>query len=458
MAGIGFELRKILRRDSLTGTMTAYGYAGLISAGPLILSIVAILLIGVLSLPVMKSPERIVQFQMSVTYLIAVSLIVTGAMQLSFTRFMSDRLFDKQNDRVLPNYNAVSLVTTAVTGALGIVLAFTLFRDQPTPYRLLMLVGFVIISNIWIGVIFLASVKQYLSIIAIFFLGYAATLILSVSLNRFGLNGLMAGFVLGHLILLTGLASVIHRNYRSDTYIAWEVFDRRFMYPSLMFVGVLFNLGVWLDKFMFWFAPATGQVVIGPLRASLIYDLPVFISYLCVIPGMAVFLLRIETDFVEFYDAYYDAVRSGGTLKHIREMRDMMVRSVRTGLYEILKIQALVTLLIFAFGDKLLRLLGISTLYLPLLHIDVISASLQVLFLGGLNVFFYLDRRMVVLSLTATFVILNGLFTWITLMIGPNAYGYGFAVSLMVVILLTMFLLDRRFKSLEYETYMLQSG
>ena len=283
-------------------------------------------------------------------------------------------------------------------------------------------------------------------------------MILSVSLNRYGLNGLMAGFVLGHLILLTGLASVIHRNYRSDVYIAWEVFDRRFMYPSLMFVGVLFNLGVWLDKFMFWFAPATGQQVIGPLRASLIYDLPVFISYLCVIPGMAVFLLRIETDFVEFYDAYYDAVRSGGTLKHIREMRDMMVRSVRTGLYEILKIQALVTLLIFAFGDKLLRLLGISTLYLPLLHIDVISASLQVLFLGGLNVFFYLDRRLVVLALTATFVTLNGLFTWITLMIGPNAYGYGFAVSLMVVILLTMFLLDRRFKSLEYETYMLQSG
>ena len=59
MAGIGFELRKILRRDSLTGTMTAYGYAGLISAGPLILSIVAILLIGLLSLPVMMRPSPV---------------------------------------------------------------------------------------------------------------------------------------------------------------------------------------------------------------------------------------------------------------------------------------------------------------------------------------------------------------------------------------------------------------
>ncbi|AKJ68082.1 hypothetical protein PATSB16_20020 [Pandoraea thiooxydans] len=456
MAGIGFELRKILKRDSLTGTLTAYGYAGIISAGPLVLSILGILLIGLLSLSTVEPPVRIVQFQISVTYLMAVSLIVTGALQLSFTRFISDRLFERRPDRVLPNYNAVALVTTVVTGVLGLGLALTAFRHESTLYRLLMLAGFVIISNIWIGVIFLTSVKQYRAILAIFFVGYLTTVIFAVALNRYGLEGLMGGFVIGHLILLIGLGSLIHRNYRSDDYLSWEVFDRRFAYPSLMFVGLLFNLGVWLDKFMFWFSPATGQVVIGPLHASLIYDLPVFISYLCVIPGMAVFLLRIETDFVEYYDAYYDAIRNGGTLKYIQDMRDMMVRSVRTGLYEILKIQALVTLLIFAFGDKLLRLLGISTLYLPLLHIDVISASLQVLFLGALNIFFYLDRRRVVLGLTAVFVLLSGLFTWITLEMGPNTYGYGYAGALLVVILLSVDMLDRRFASLEYDTYMLQ--
>ena len=34
MAGIGFELRKILSKDSYTSTMRAYLYAGLISSGP----------------------------------------------------------------------------------------------------------------------------------------------------------------------------------------------------------------------------------------------------------------------------------------------------------------------------------------------------------------------------------------------------------------------------------------
>ncbi len=135
----------------------------------------------------------------------------------------------------------------------------------------------------------------------------------------------------------------------------------------------------------------------------------------------------------------------------------MMVRSVRTGLYEILKIQAVVTLLIFAFGDHLLRLIGISVLYLPLLHIDVISASLQVLFLGILNIFFYLDRRLTVLALTFAMVVANGVFTWGTLMLGPNTYGYGFALALAVVVIVAMQLLDRRLDALEYETYMLQN-
>lgn len=457
MADLGLELRKILRRDSFSSTLWAYVYAGINSAGPLILSIVGILLIGLISLPMVNPPVRIVQFQVSVTYLIAASLIITGALQLSFTRFISDRLFQRRPKRVLPSYNAVTLVTTVGTGLLGLILAMTLFKHESIPYRMLMLIGFVILSNVWIGVIFLASIKQYKVIFIAFFAGYSATVFFAVLFNSFGLEGLLGGFVLGHFFLLVILMSLIHHNYYSDNYISWEVFDKSFAYPSLIFVGLLFNLGVWLDKFMFWFS-ATGQTVIGPLRASVIYDIPVFIAYLCIIPGMAVFLLRLETDFVKHYAGFYEAIRAGGTLEQIRDLRNMMVQSAKTGLYEILKIQTVVILLIFAFGDKLLRLIGISTLYLPLLEIDVIAASLQVLFLGILNFFFYLDSRRIVLILTGIFVVLNGAFTWVTLYLGPDTYGYGFAGALLLVVLLGVYLLGRRFETLEYETYMLQKG
>lgn len=457
MAGIGFQLRKILKRDSLSSDLSAYVYAGIISAGPLILSILGILLIGVLSLGVVDPPVLIVQFQVSVTYLISFSLVITGAVQLLFTRFISDRLFQNQPDRVLPNYNGMMVITTLATGLLGLFLAIVAFGGVSPLYRVLMVMGFVIVSNIWICIIFLASIKRYSIILFAFFIGYAITVAVAVSLNRYGLEGLMAGFVAGHAVLLACMTAVMHRDHTSGhrQYMAFEVFDRRYAYPSLVMVGLLFNLGVWLDKFMFWFSE-TGSDVIGPLRASVIYDLPVFISYLCIIPGMAVFLLRLETDFADSYNGYYAAVRNGGTLSHIREMRNEMVRSARAGLYDILKIQAVVTLLIFAFGDKLLEAVGISSLYLPLLQIDVVAASLQVLFLGCLNIFLYLDRRSIVLGLTVLFAGLNGVLTWATLEIGPNAYGYGFAGALVVVVFLAVFVLNRSFERLEYETYMLQ--
>jgi len=457
MAGIGFELRKIMRRETLVGVLRAYTYAGLISSGPLILSILGILIIGILSLAVVIPKFAIVQFQVSVTYLIALSLILTGPLQLSLTRFISDRLFEKRDDLVLSNYNAVILLATSISGLLAIVTMQLGFSSESLVYRLLMIAGFVIMSNIWIAVIFLSSIKQYRQILLVFFAGYACVVVLAMLLNRYGLCGLLAGFVGGQLLLLIGLSACIYQNYSSPRLVSFEVFERRYAYPSLALVGLFFNLGVWIDKFIFWYAPGTGNRVIGCFNASIIYDIPIFIAYVCVMPGMATFLVRIEADFVEYYDAFYGAVRSGATLRHINDMRDMMVRSVRAGLSEIIKIQAVVLLLIIAFGSPLLEALHISPLYMPLLLVDVISASLQVLLLGLLNVFFYLDGRRTVLHLSAAFAVLNGLLTMVTLWLGPNTYGYGFAVALLIVVIAAVRLLDAKFASLEYRTYMLKN-
>jgi len=457
MAGLHLQLKKILDRDSFSSTLWAYMYAGINSAGPLILSIVGILILGGISLWAVDKPEYIIQFYVSVTYLFASSLVITGAVQLFFTRYISDRLFERCQDCILPSFNAISLLTTVVTGSLGLLLAFTLFRHEAPLYRVLMLTGFVVLSNIWIGVTFLASIKRYGTIIKGFVLGYAVVLLVAFVLASHGLTGLLAGFVAGHFVLLLFLAVLIHRDYASNTYISTAIFDRKASYPILILVGLFFNAGVWADKFIFWFS-AAGHQVIGPLRASVIYDIPVFIAYLCIIPGMAVLLLRVETEFTPKYDAFYRAVRQGGSLGEIRMWRNEMVVAARSCIYDIFKVQAMVVLLVFAFGDKLLGAIGVSSLYLPMLQVDVIGVSLQMVLLGILNFMFYLDKRRYALLLTFLFVVLNIVFTLISLELGPAYYGYGFGGALLVDVLLGMYLLDSRFEGLEYEVYMLQDN
>ena len=107
-------------------------------------------------------------------------------------------------------------------------------------------------------------------------------------------------------------------------------------------------------------------------------------------------------------------------------------------------------------GPATLRALGISELYLPLLYVDVVSAGLQVVLLGLLNINFYLDRRPRVLLLTVLLLVLNLFFTALSIMLGPYYFGYGFAAALLVTVVVGMVLLNRDFELLEYETFMLQ--
>jgi uncharacterized membrane protein len=456
MAGIGFELRKLLKKDTLAGLLQAYAFAGIIGSGPWVLSIVGILLIGMLSSAVVVPSFLVTQFQMSVTYLIASSLILTGGLQLAFTRFVSDRLFEQRGDIVMPNLNGMLAGVMLGAAAIGIPCLFLLFSGLGVVYRLLMLAGFVLMCAIWIVTIFLSGMKRYKTIVGLFAVGYAVTVCAALLLRPFGLEGLMAGFVLGHSVLLAGMWLLTAHDFRPPQLIAFDFARGRAMYPILLAIGVLYNLGIWVDKFMFWFFPDTSEPVVGALRASIIYDLPVFLAYLSIIPGMAVFMVRIETDFVEYYDKFYNAVRSGGSLEYIQDMRDEMVYSIRQGLAEIAKIQTLTVLVTFVAGPSLLDLLGISSLYLPLLYIQIIGASLQVVLLSVLNIFFYLDVRRIILGLCIEFLLLNVLLTGVTLWLGAAFYGYGFTLAVLITLVTALLILDYKLRHLEYETFMLQ--
>lgn len=454
MAGIGFELRKILSRDSYTATLHAYVYAGLISSGPWVLSILSVMLVGVISLGLVVPEVLIRQFLITVTYLMATSLILTGGLQLFFTRFVSDRLFERKYEHILPNLVGVLLLVTLGSGVLGILLLVTLF-DQPLIYRLMTLANFVVLCNLWLVIIFLSGMKAYNRILLVMLAGYALMVGSAFFLRHMGMEGLLLALLLGHSSLLFLFLYDILREYRAEKLVAFDFLDRRQVFVSLLLTGLCYNLGIWIDKFIFWFNPDTSSQVIGPLRASILYDLPIFLAYLAIIPGMAVFLVRIETDFAEWYDRLFRAVRDGETLQHIGSLKAEMTFSIRQGLLEICKVQGLTVVLLFLFGPRLLEWLGMSSYYLPLFYIDLIGVSIQVVFMAILNVFFYLDKRAIVLELCLFFVALNAGLTLLSLHLGPSYFGYGFTLSLLVCVLLGLARLSTALDDLEYETFML---
>ena len=171
---------------------------------------------------------------------------------------------------------------------------------------------------------------------------------------------------------------------------------------------------------------------------------------------MAVFLVRFETDFVEWYDKFYNAVRAGGSLEEIARMRDEMVFAIHRGLFDIIKMQTLSVLLLVVFAPAIFAKLDISALYLPLFYVDAVAASLQVALLAVMNVFFYLDKRREVLATVALLSVLNVALSVVSLRLGAVYYGYGFALAMLITLVFSLRVLERKLGRLEYETFMLQ--
>ena len=456
MAGIGFEFNKLLERDTALSKARAYGYSALISSGAWVLSILGILRIGFYVAPSLSSSFEISQFQVSITYLIGFSLILSGIFQQSFCRFVADRIYERKEDVISNNLNGCIFLLTLISGSIGVVLLSLFFSEQPLAYKFLMLGGFVLLCNIWVLSCLLSSLKEYDALVLLFFIAYMSIFCVAVLLQGLGFCGLLAGFVIGQAVLFFGLLCAINRHYPLVSAISFDFIKKGQLYVTLIFIGLFYNAGVWVDKIIFWFSPLTSHMVIGPLRASEIYDLPIFIAYLGIVPGMAYFLLKMETEFSLHYKAYYNAISFGGTLTTIREKHQAMVDAAREGIQTIIKIQTAVVLLFFIAGSEILQFLGISKFYVHLLVIDSISVSLQMLLLALLNILFYLDKRKLALFLCVTLTVANILLSYLSIQLGPFYFGYGFAFALLITVVIGMKALDQVFKKLTFKTFMTQ--
>jgi polysaccharide biosynthesis protein PelG len=453
MAGIGFELRHHLRKETYGGIVRAYVVAGIVGSGPWVISISSMLLIGFLAQSLRRGPELVTPFLASVTYLMAASLTLSGFLQLVFVRFIADRLFEKREDAVAPNTMGALVVTTVVSAVVGTVITSLTFEGH-VAFRVFLTATFVTLCDVWMLSVLLSGVKAYRNVVGLFLLGYGVTVVAALSFAGFGLAGYLAGFFLGHAFMLFAMLALVLRSYPSERFIAFEFLDRKKIFPQLAITGGLLNGAVWADKFVFWMNPVTSEPLIGPIRYSVVYDVPIFVAYLSVIPGMAIFFVRIETDFAEAYDRFYEAVRKGDTFDELDRLRGQLVEAARSGIYDIFRVQGLTAVVLLFTGERVLALFHIPAFYTYLFKIDVVGVGFQVVLLAALTVLFYLDCRKVALAIAALFASLNLVLSLVTQLLGPRFYGFGFMVAAAITSLVALSTLSRKLERLDYETFM----
>lgn len=466
MAGIGFQLKQILQEQSLTSVLKTFGYSAVLSSGPWVISMIIILGIGLSNIYLSTVGEsKEIMLQASVTYVsaLALSSVYTGFFQLPFTRFTADRIFEKRDYLILPNFLGTLIVTIIFAFVIAIPLGFFLFYTQSNLFLLLYISLFVVLSCVWMANILAASLKLYKLVILFYLVGYGAIYGMAMLLKEYELIGLLLSFLIGNSILfiLLFLGIVYYYpsfNPKNKKFIRFDMYTQNFgkFYWKLGWSGMFYNIAIWIDKVIFWYTPIVGYMVIDKLHASMVYDFPIFLAYLSIIPGMAIFFFRLEVDFARAYDNFYRAIIKNGTLSQIERYKHDMIMAVKRSTQETLFVQGMFNILLFLSAEKLFELLQLPKLYLPLFYVDVIGVQLQLGFMSILAYLYYLDRQKEAMIYTFLFVFLNIILTWISIQMGPYFYGYGFSVTLLILFVASIYTLNNILQELDYETFMLQ--
>jgi len=457
MAGIGFELKKIFRTNRLSSLFKVYGYSAILSSGPWLISIISILFIGIIKSYKKEFSFSVVQFQVVITYILAMSLILSSPFQLSFSRYVADKMFKKEEDYILPSYKSIIFILF-VSGIFIALLFSSFFLKETSALLVIIFVStLIMMSGTWIANSLLLGIKRYKTIFVAYFISYLLIILIAVFIPYKRVEWLLISFFIGNSVLFFVLSTIIVKNYPSNHFIDFSFItkkDERFM-PCLVFASLFYNLGIWIDKFVFWFSESTGYKVISGLNASVVYDLPIFLAYISIVPGMAIFFYRIEADFAEKYEFYFRLVRENGKLKEIEDAKDEMIETLRVMIREIIIIQGIFNILIYYFSPSIFDFLNMPKLYLPLFYIDLVSTQIQLGLMAVLSVLHYLDKRVEAMWISFIFFISNFILSYLTIQLGPEYFGYGFGISVFISFIVSLYILNKAIKELEYETFML---
>lgn len=456
MAGIGFALGRLYHSKSLTNHTAAFAHAAIIAAGPCLFSVFAIWLIGSFNEEI-EGARIIAEFRALVIYDFALSFVVTSPISLVAVRLVSDRLYDRDVGSIL----GLALAALGFAGAATVIFSI-LFYGLTLDLSPLVLIAAVancaLLAFAWVGCLFCSVTRDYYAVTVSFAAGMLVAFVaVTISYQAApALDTMMWGFSVGLAVVIFGMLFRIIatfpfavRDLVSPLRATWR---GMIGYWPIALGGLFAAAGIWVDKWVVWFSPF-GQDIGSGLRHAPLYDSPMFISYLVVIPAYAGFLISLEVKFFRNYRMFYSSILDHATLSQIQRNARRLREDTISSLSRILVPQIAICGLVALTAPAVIGLLDMQFREVGILRFGVIGAAFQFLFAACSALTLYFDRRVVFLALQACFLTLNAVLTFVTLKLGEQYLGLGFLAAAALSAAAAYLVLIRTLYRLDYLTF-----
>ncbi len=455
MAGIGFQLRTLSRQDTLSSVASAAGHAAMVAAGPWIFTILSLAAITI-SMDRVVGTEPLASFRIVIIYAFSVSLVLTAPITIVATRLVADSLWSRRPETVRPLLLATYAISLIVT-ALGSLFLIAVFAP-PAPLAVALAAGSMLVGMIWVVLSFCGAVRDYMGVTISFLAGLLVSVAATISIAILGggpammLGGFLAGLTITFFGLTWRVLATFPGELRDPLAGFQPLFAASRSYWALALGALAGTMGVWIDKWIFWFSAAGERLGAGLWHAPL-YDSAMFIASLGIIPALSAFVVRLETDFFDSYQRYFSTISGHGTYSQIEEARNHMHRHTLENLTLITVAQVGVCAVLALTAPLIVDALGLQFRQVAIMRYGAIGTVFQFIFIACSAMLLFFDRRRMFLGLQLVFLGLMAGGTLLTLRLGDDFYGVGYFVACIGASFIAYRLADRTFDNLNYLTF-----
>ena len=453
MAGIGFELKRLFRRRGIFAALRAYGYAGVICTGPMLLGVG--LQTGILLLCSRAGAARAEQDLLvcMVTYTMLSSLLVTSFFSMPVTRFVADMLYEERETAILPAFwGSSSLMLVLGCGLYG---TFLIVSGATLAQGLLCLWLFAEMIVNWNAMACLTAIKDYrgilLSFVAALAAAFGAGAVLVFWLGAPVLEGFLLAIAAGYGVMMVLDIRLLHGYFPESKESPWAFLRWVDEFLPLALTGFCTDLGLFGHLLLVWMGPIGVQVK-GLFYGAPYYDVPALLAFLSILVTTVNFVVSVEVNFYPRYHTYYSLFNDGGVVGDLAAAEEEMLSVLNRELYYTALKQLFTT-------AAVISLEGVVLDALPLGFNDLMHGYFRTLCVGYglyavgntvlLILLYFTDDKGAVL-VSGLFAAAATLLTALSLAFDPAYYGFGFLLGAAVFLGAALLRLDAFTGSLPY--------
>lgn len=433
--------------------MRAYGYAGVICAGPMLLGVMLLLGARYITGYAGASGHDRELLNSMLTYALLFSLTLTSLFSMATTRAIADLYYLKQLDRIMPTfYGSLGIMLPVGVLAYGI---FLYFSGVSLVFQVLSLLFFAVLIVVWTEINYLTAIKNYREILTTFFISLLCALLLGALLSlRFNMEPIKAMFIsiiTGYGVMMIRYFVVIYRYFPQGKgtcmhFLRW--FDN---YPQLTVIGFFITAGLFGHLVIMW-GSRIGIQVQGLFYGAPSYDIPALVAFLSILITTVNFVTSVEVRFYPCYRDYFSLFNDKGSLEDIEDAERNMLVVLREELIYLAQKQVFTTILFIILGTLLLPLTGLGFTREMLGIFRVLCIGYAFYAIGNsimLIQLYFADHRNALLS-AVFFMACSVVPTFVFRNMSTALYGFGFLIGGAVYFLVAMIKLNAYISKIKY--------